>query len=77
MSNKVYFFSVNLSKELCLSFYRGETRYVHVVTDGGIRIQIPVHHFMNFVTNSGIKGRFRLVLNEKATVISLEQLTHN
>lgn len=69
-----YFFNAMLSAEQCYSYYRGDVKYVVVTADNGERIQLQFRHFQPFVGASGIRGRFRLTLDNNAAFISLEKI---
>ena len=65
---------MNLSHQECLSWYQGAIDFLVVREDGGKRIQIPVNRFRPYVTTIGIRGRFRLTLDDNNKFLSLERL---
>ncbi|MCC5451648.1 DUF2835 domain-containing protein [Rheinheimera sp. UJ51] len=72
--NRQYLFSGFVSTEKCQQFYRGEIRYVIVTADSGERIQLAFKHFKPFISQLGIRGRFRLTLTNNGDFFSLEKI---
>lgn len=70
-----YFFNAMLSAEQCYGYYRGDIRNIIVTADDGQRIQLNFRHFQRFIESSGIKGRFRLTLDQMGGFISLEKIS--
>ncbi len=69
-----YTFRLGLSTEQLLALYRGEAQRLSVVSEQGLRIELPVHHLPRFVGHGGIHGRFRLTTDENHRFIDLERL---
>lgn len=69
-----YTFRLGLSSEQLLALYRGEAQRLSVVSEQGLRIELPVHHLRRFVGHGGIHGRFRLTTDENHRFIDLERL---
>ncbi len=69
-----YTFRLGLSTEQLLALYRGEAQRLSVVSEQGLRIELPVHHLRRFVGHGGIHGRFRLTTDENHRFIDLERL---
>ncbi|MCL1037517.1 DUF2835 domain-containing protein [Shewanella submarina] len=67
-----FIFSLNLTYREFMPYYRGDVDKVEVQDRRGTRLWINCRHFRRFLTPSGIHGWFRLVLNEKGDVVSLE-----
>jgi glucose-6-phosphate isomerase len=53
-------FSLVISAEEMLRYYRGSAKDVIVTTDAGLRVQFPAQHLQRFVTPEGVRGRFAL-----------------
>ncbi|MEH8020710.1 MULTISPECIES: DUF2835 family protein [Rheinheimera] len=70
-----YFFNAMLSAEQCYGYYRGDIRNIIVTADDGMRIQLNFRHFQRFIESNGIKGRFRLTLDQQGGFISLEKIS--
>ena len=69
-----YLFNAVLTTEQCLSYYRGEVKYVVVTTDDGVRIQLNFRHLQPFVDALGLRGRFRLQISEQGAFKRLEKI---
>ena len=54
-------------------FYQKRLSAVSVITDQGPRLQFPFHHLRPFISHIGVKGRFRVILDE-ANVLALFHL---
>ncbi len=69
-----YTFRVALTSEQLLALYRGEAQRFSVMSEQGLRIELPIHHLRRFVSHGGIHGRFRLTTDENHRFIDLERL---
>jgi len=69
-----YFFNAQLSAEQCHGYYRGEIRNVIVTADSGERVQLAFRHFQPYIDINGIRGRFRLTLDQHGAFLSLEKI---
>lgn len=68
-----FFFSVNISPiEVQNILYSPGTKRVSLITEDGLRLELPISHFQKFVTYSGIQGRFRLIL-DGSSFVSLDK----
>lgn len=61
---KVYFFNIHMSHKEWLPFYEGAYHSILIRDDLGVKIQIPASKFRPFSSLLGIKGRFKLILND-------------
>lgn len=73
--NRSYLFSAFLEVEKCQRYYRGEVKYVLVTADSGERVQLAFRHFQPYVTQLGIRGRFRLTINNHGEFLQLEKIS--
>ncbi|NLS12552.1 DUF2835 domain-containing protein [Vibrio sp. SM6] len=69
-----YYFSLNISYHTFLQHYSGAASQVQVITDNGLRLQMPATRLRPFLTQLGLKGRFRLMTTTTNKFHSLEQL---
>jgi len=69
-----YRFTLNITYQHFLSHYSGAASQVQVITDHGIRIQLPATRFRPFLTQMGVKGQFRLTTDHNNKFIKLEAL---
>ncbi|MGY2575940.1 DUF2835 domain-containing protein [Vibrio sp. C8] len=71
---KHYYFSLNISYQAYLAHYSGAASSVLVVTEHGLRLQLPASKFRPFLSQIGVKGRFRLITDQNNKFIKLEML---
>ncbi|AYV19878.1 DUF2835 domain-containing protein [Vibrio mediterranei] len=71
---KQYCFNLNISYQNYLAHYTGHTSSILVVTDERLKLQLPASRFRPFLTQLGIKGRFRLITDQNNKFIRLESL---
>ncbi|AUB88013.1 DUF2835 domain-containing protein [Vibrio anguillarum] len=71
---KQYYFTLNISYQVYLAHYSGVASSVQVYTDQGLRLQLPASRFRPFLSQIGIKGRFRLTTDQNNKFVKLETL---
>ncbi|MFN3014330.1 DUF2835 domain-containing protein [Vibrio coralliilyticus] len=69
-----YYFSLNISYQSFLAHYNGAASNVLVVTDNGLRLQLPASRFRPFLSQIGLKGRYRLTTDQNNKFLKLEVL---
>lgn len=69
---KSYTFSVSISYQSYLNHYSGAASTVLVVTDNGLKLQLPASRFRPFLSQLGVKGRFRITVNAQNRLDALE-----
>jgi hypothetical protein len=69
-----YYFTLNISYQTFLAHYNGVASNILVVTDNGLRLQLPASRFRPFVSQIGLKGRFRLTTDQNNKFLKLELL---
>ena len=57
-------FSIRISPEEYLRYYRGSARSVVVTTDAGLRVEFPASVLQRFVTHEGVRGSFSMRFDE-------------
>lgn len=67
-----YFFSLNISYHSFVTHYAGAASGVMVTTEQGLRLQLPATRLRPFLSQSGIKGRFRLTTDQQHRFVRLE-----
>lgn len=72
--NKFYYFRVEVSYQAFLSHYSGTASTVMVMTEQGLKLQLPASRFRSFLTQLGVKGRFRLTTDQNNRFLNLEQV---
>ena len=70
----VYQFTVSISPEAWLEFYRRPKSNIVATDIQGRSIQIAARHFQKFVTRDGIRGFFQLTLNDKNDLVDLKKV---
>ena len=55
-----YYFSLNISKNEFLPYYRGEVHSIVVTTNLGTTVKFPAMHLRKHLTSGGIYGHFCL-----------------
>jgi len=71
---KSYTFSVYISYQSYLDHYSGAASTVVVVTDNGLKLQLPASRFRPFLSQLGVKGRFRITVNSQNRLDMLEKI---
>ncbi|GAL34418.1 hypothetical protein JCM19240_1326 [Vibrio maritimus] len=71
---KHYYFSLNISYQQYFTHYTGHASSILVYTDQGLRLQLPATRFRPFLTQLGLKGRFRLTTDQNNKFLRLESL---
>ncbi|MFA0414046.1 DUF2835 domain-containing protein [Vibrio renipiscarius] len=69
-----YHFRLNISYQAYLAHYSGVATTILVVTETGLRLQLPAARFRPFLTQLGLKGRFRLTTDQNNKFVKLEVL---
>lgn len=71
---KQYIFNLKMTYDQCLPYYTGDMQAVIVRSECGKRVQIPAIHLRGYIDPLGIRGRFRLTLDEDNRFQQLEKL---
>ncbi|MEL6117556.1 DUF2835 domain-containing protein [Photobacterium sp. SP02] len=71
---KRYTFSVNIPYHTYLQHYSGAASSVLVHTDEGLRLQLPAVRLRPFLSQLGIKGRFRVMVSAENRFEKLEKI---
>lgn len=67
-------FQLNISAQRYLAYYRGSVRAVVVQSDTGATVQFPASLLTQFVTSTGIRGRFVLTCDDANRGADLRRL---
>lgn len=70
---KVYF-SLDISAEQYLAFYRGQAKFVQVVADNGQLVRFPAEILRDFVSRDGVSGKFVLEFDEQNKYRKLQRI---
>lgn len=69
-----YYFTLRLSYNECMNYYHGRFSSLQVVEDGGKTVRFSANHLRPFITNLGIRGRFRILLTPENKFIRIERV---
>ena len=69
-----HIFSAHLSYSECEDLYKQQIKYLIVTNQEGKRIQLPKENLRKFVTPTGIKGRFELIVDQNNKLVSITLL---
>lgn len=67
-------FSLHLTTEQLLHYYRGRVQQVQVISDDGRSISFPLDRLRPFVTHTGVRGRFALQFDAQHKFVALQRL---
>ena len=67
-------FELSISAEKTHRIYEGQARYILAYTDDGLKLQLPAQNFRTYVTDAGIKGRFRIDVTAENKLVNLRRL---
>ncbi|HCE3663015.1 TPA: DUF2835 domain-containing protein [Vibrio parahaemolyticus] len=71
---KHYYFTLNIPYQTFLSHYSGTASSVQVITNNGLRLQLPAAKFRPFLSQLGVRGQFRLTTDQNNKFLKLETL---
>ncbi|OFC71428.1 DUF2835 family protein [Alteromonas confluentis] len=69
-----YFFTLSLSYTDCQALYQSAGQSAILLSESGIRVQVPVSRLRPFIDSRGLKGRFRLVVSGENKIKTFERL---
>ena len=69
-----YYFNINITYQAFLAHYSGIASQVVVITDKGLRLSLPASRFRPFLSQIGIKRRFRLTTDKDNKFLKLEAI---
>ena len=71
---QTFYFTLSLKYELCERLYVPGINTVVMQAENGKRIQLPVTNLRPHVSPIGIKGRFRLMIDDNNKIMSFEKI---
>ena len=72
---KQYFFNLNSSPKECEVLYVPGINSVVMTAESGERVQLPCVNLRPHVSHMGIKGRFRMVIDQYQKIQSFERVS--
>ncbi|MEW9796885.1 DUF2835 family protein [Alteromonas sp. CYL-A6] len=73
-TDSIFYFSVSVSYTDCEALYHSPHTAVILVDDRGVRVQVPASALKRFITSTGIKGRFRLIVDKQKKIRAFERI---
>jgi hypothetical protein len=67
-------FSLNISAEKYLHYYKGRAHSVMVVADDGRRLKFPASSLQKFITRDGIRGRFEIDIDRNNRITAFRKV---
>ncbi|GEM76958.1 DUF2835 domain-containing protein [Vibrio sagamiensis] len=71
---KQYYFSLNIPYQTFLAHYSGTAKSINVTTDKNLTLQLDAMKLRPFLSQIGLKGRFRLTTDQNNKFLKLEIL---
>lgn len=70
---KQYFFSINMSNQDFLPYYKGQIQSIVATSTQGVKVQFPAMHLRKYLSPTGIQGHFCLQ-TENNKFLSLKRI---
>ena len=67
-------FSLSISSDAYEAYYRGDAKYVQVVTDQSLKVKMPANIFRSFLTPQGVSGTFVVTYDKDKRFQSIKKL---
>ena len=67
------FFSIDIKENEFISYYSGKVKNIIVRSEDNKTIQFPAQLLQQFVSHSGIKGRFRIRYGKNHKLLSIDR----
>ena len=71
----IYYFVLDLSPLECENLYSPGVNSVLIQAENGVKVRLPTLNLRPFVSRYGLKGRFRMVINNKNKIESFEKIS--
>ncbi|MGX9416094.1 DUF2835 domain-containing protein [Vibrio sp. RC27] len=71
---KQYYFTFSVTYQSYSQYYSGQASNVLIVTECGLKLQLPASRFRSFLTHTGIQGRFVLTTDANNKFVSLTKI---
>lgn len=73
-TDSVFYFSISVPYTQCEALYSPSVPHVVMVAESGVRVQVPTGRLRQFITSDGVKGRFRMIVNQHNKIKSFERM---
>ena len=67
-------FSLSISADAYLEYYKGSVKHVLAKSQDGRSVRFPANAIQKFLTHEGVHGRFRMLFDENHKLISIEKI---
>lgn len=67
-------FSLVITPDEMLRYYRGTAKNVLVTSDQGLRVQFPAEHLQRFITPDGVRGRFAIEFDANNKIVGVRRI---
>ncbi|MCG3863432.1 MULTISPECIES: DUF2835 domain-containing protein [unclassified Photobacterium] len=68
-------FRVNISYQVFLQHYSGAASSAVVVTENGLKLQLPAVRLRPYLTQMGVQGRFQVAVDSNNKLTTLTKLS--
>ncbi|EAR53647.1 MULTISPECIES: DUF2835 domain-containing protein [unclassified Photobacterium] len=68
-------FRVNISYQVFLQHYSGAASSAVVVTENGLKLQLPAVRLRPYLTQMGVRGRFQVAVDDNNKLTTLTKLS--
>lgn len=73
-TDSVFYFSISVPYTQCEALYSLSVPSVVMVAESGVRVQVPTGRLRQFITSDGVRGRFRMIVNQQNKIKSFERM---
>lgn len=68
-------FRVNISYQVFLQHYSGAASSAVVITENGLKLQLPAMRLRPYLTQMGVRGRFQVAVDDNNKLTTLTKLS--
>ncbi|KJF80900.1 DUF2835 domain-containing protein [Photobacterium angustum] len=68
-------FRVNISYQVFLQHYSGTASSAVVMTENGLKLQLPAVRLRPYLTQMGVRGRFQVAVDDNNKLTTLTKLS--
>ena len=73
-TDSVFFFTVNVPYIQCEALYSSAVPSLVMIAEDGTSVQVPSNRIKKFITSEGVKGRFRMIVDQHKKIKSFERI---
>jgi len=73
-TDSVFYFSINVPYTQCEALYSPAIPSVVMMAESGVRVQVPTNRLRQFITSDGVKGRFRMIVDQNNKIRTIERI---